>query len=330
MRNLLTWYLAISLALAAADKKPPAAPKGGIKTPGVQIPIALLKSEAQLDAAPEWIGVADLLLVPNAAKGTLDRLDPKTNNVTEPVPGLAKPCGGTVSAFGTIWVPSCADHSLVRIDPKKWEISTRIDTGVGTAPAMLAADADSVWLFTDNRTTLSRVDPDRNTVVAEIRLPAGCSALAFGETALWAACPAEDRVLRINPQTNLVEKRVEVSQRPRALAIGEGSVWVLCEKDGKVDRIDPKTNKVSKSIDLGVPGAAGAIAVGLGSVWVTLDGFPLTRMDPQTEKEKVAQQFWGTGGGAIQIGANALWLSNIHDGTLWRLDPKRVRATLAE
>jgi streptogramin lyase len=330
MRNLFALSVAISLALAAADKKPAAAPKAGIKTPGVQIPIASLKSEAQIDAAPEWIGVADLLLLPNAAKGTLDRLDPKTNAITGAVLGIAKPCGGAVTAFGSVWVPSCADGSLVRIDPKRWEVAARVSTGVGTAAPMLAAGADSVWLFSDNRTTLSRVDPDRNQVVAEIRLPAGCSALVSGESALWAACPAENRVLRINPQTNLVEKRIEVSARPRALAAGEGSIWVLCEKDGKVDRIDPKTNKVSKSIELGVPGAAGGIAVGLGFVWVTLDGFPLTRIDPQAEKEKVVQQFWGAGGGAIQIGVNALWLSNIHEGTLWRLDPKRVQATLAE
>src|SRR5215472_8397020 len=139
MRNLLTLYLAISLALAAADKKPPAAPKGGIKTPGVQIPVALLKSEAQLDAAPEWIGVADLLLIPNAAKGTLDHLDPKTNAITESVPGISKPCGGAVSAFASVWAPSCDDHSLVRVDSKKWEVTARIATGVGTATLALAA-----------------------------------------------------------------------------------------------------------------------------------------------------------------------------------------------
>ena len=97
-----------------------------------------------------------------------------------------------------------------------------------------------------------------------------------------------------------------------------------------MDRIDPKTNKVSKSIELGVPGAAGGIAVGLGSVWVMLEGYPLTRIDPQPEKEKVVQQFWGLWrGGAIQIGVNAVPLSNLQEGSLWRLDPKRVQATLA-
>ena len=328
MRNRFALLFVISLLAAAADKKPVAGPKGGIKTPGVQIPITLLKSDASIDTAPEWIGVADLLLLPNAAKSTLDRLDPKANTITEPVPGVTKPCGGAVSAFGSVWVPSCADHSLVRLDPKKWEATARIATGAASGAPILAADQDSVWMFSDNKTTLSRVDPDQNQVVAEIRLPAGCSVLAFGETALWVTCPAENRVLRINPQTNLVEKRIEVSPRPKALAIGEGSVWVLCEKDGKVDRIDPKTNKVAKSIELGVRDASGAIAAGMGSIWVTLEGFPLTRIDPQTEK--VVQQFWGAGGGAIQTGAGALWLSNTREGTLWRLDPKRVQATLAE
>jgi streptogramin lyase len=327
MRRLFFCIL-IPLALAGADKKPAATPKVGIKTPGVQIPIASLKAEVEFDAAPTWIGIADLLLVPNAAKGTLDRLDPKSNKITEPLPGVVKPCGGAISALGSVWAPSCGDQSLLRIDPKKWEVTAKIATGVGSAAWVLAAGTDSVWLFSDSRTTLSRVDPDQNQVVAEIRLPAGCTALTFGETALWAACPSEDRVLRINPQTNLVEKRIEVAAKPHALAVGEGSIWVLCEKDGKVDRIDPKTNKVSKTIELGVPGAAGEIVAGLGSIWVTLEGFPLTRIDPNTEK--VVQQFWGAGGGAIQLGANALWLSNTREGTLWRLDPKRVQATLAE
>jgi len=103
---------------------------------------------------------------------------------------------------------------------------------------------------------------------------------------------------------------------------------VFCKKTGKVDRIDPKTNKVSKSIDLGVPGVDGRIAIGEGSVWVTLAGFPITRINPTTET--VVQQFSGTGGGAIQTSAGAIWLSNLNEGTVWRIDPKRVIATLAE
>jgi hypothetical protein len=112
------------------------------------------------------------------------------------------------------------------------------------------------------------------------------------------------------------------------MVIGEGSVWVLCEKEGKIDRIDPKTNKISKTIDLGAPAAGGGIADGLGSLWVTMHGFPLTRID--TASEKVLQQFYGDGGGGIHVGQGSLWLTNLDNGTLWRIDPKRVAATLAE
>lgn len=331
MRIPIGVYLAISLAAAlAADKTAhgPATPKAGIKTPGIQIPFASLKAEAEVAAAPQWIGVADSLLLPNSAKGTLDRLDPKTNKPGEAIDGLRDPCGGAVTAFGSIWVPSCAAQSLVRVDPKTWKITGQAASGVGAALPALAATDDSIWVLSDNKTTLSRVDPDQNAVVAEIRLPANCNSLTFGETALWVTCPSEDRLLRINPQTNLVEKSIAVSGQPEAVAIGENSVWVYCRKEGRVERIDPKTNKSVKTIETSVAGAAGAMAFGLGSLWLTQEGFPLTRIDPQAET--VAQQFWGAGGGAIQVAANALWLSNRNEKTLWRIDPKRVMATLAD
>ena len=197
-----------------------------------------------------------------------------------------------------------------------------------TVRGSIAASADSVWLLTDSKTTVSRIDPDQNAVVGEIRVPAGCEGLTFGESALWVACPNENKVLRINPESNLVDKVIDVSARPQALAVGGNSIWVLCEKEGKVDRIDPKTNKVEKSIALDVAGAKGAIAFGDGAVWVTMTGFPLTRIDPQSES--VAQQFYGAGGGAILISPGAIWLSNLDSGTLLRIDPKLVLATLAE
>jgi streptogramin lyase len=200
--------------------------------------------------------------------------------------------------------------------------------GAGDVMVGLAATADSVWMITDNLTTLSRIDPVQNKVVGEIRLPAGCNDMAFGETSLWITCPAENKLYRVNPETNLVEKRIEVSASPRSLAFGENSVWVLCEKEGKVDRVDPKTNKVSKTIELNVPNAGGSIAYGESWLWVTQTGFPITRIDVQNEK--VAQQFWGDGGGLIAAGSGAIWLSDTTGGKVVRFDPKRILATLAE
>jgi virginiamycin B lyase len=313
------WCVAI-LAGAATAQRP------GIKTPGVQIPFTELKPEAELAVAPQWLAFTDAPLA--ADEKGIYKIDAKKNELGDAVAALGKPCGGAVSAFSSWWIPTCSDGALVRVDPKTWKTTATIAIGTGSAKPALAATADSIWLMSDNKTTLSRIDPDQNAVVAELRLPVGCNTLTFGETALWVTCPAEDRVLRIDPQNNLVDKRIEVSAQPKSLAIGEGSIWVLCQKDGKVERIDPKTNKVIKTIELAVPGAEGSIAIGSGSVWVSQAGFPLTRIDPGTDK--VVQQFWGSGGGMVHFGAGSVWLGNLTDSKLWRVDPKRVLATLAE
>jgi virginiamycin B lyase len=285
----LTAVFVAVFALQAATPKE----KKGVQTPGVQIPFSALKVEMELETATElgWIGVADQVIVPNATRDGLSRLDTKAKEkkLADPVAGIQQPCAGVVSAFDSLWVGGCADGSLVRVDPKTAKVTATIATGVGPARAGLAATADSIWLLTDARGTLSRIDPAQNLVVAEFRVPADCGGLTFGETALWLACPAENRVLRIDPQTNLVDKSIEVSAGPEALAIGDNSVWVVCAKDGKVERIDPKTNKVTKTIELGAPAGGGSIAFGEGSVWVSMPGFPLTRIDPQTDK--VSQQF---------------------------------------
>ena len=265
------------------------------------------------------------------AKDKLSKFETKTNKPADPIAGLKSPCGGMVSAFGSLWVPTCGDGSLQRIDARSSTITATIASGAADIPGAIAATADSVWLLSDTRETLSRIDPDQNAVVGEIRVPAGCGSLTFAETSLWLACPEQNKVLRINPATNVVDKRIEVAARPLRIAAGEGSIWVLCGKDGKVDRIDPKTDKVSKTIELAVPNIEGGIALSDGFVWVTMTGFPITRIDPVAET--VAQQFWGEGGGAITASAGALWLSHLsgpNAGTVWRIDPKLILATLAE
>jgi streptogramin lyase len=233
-----------------------------------------------------------------------------------------------VSAFGSLWVPTCGDGALQRIDPKTFKVTATVPSGAADIRGSIAASTDSIWLLTDNRETLSRIDPDQNAVVGEIRLPVGCNSMIFAETAIWLACPEQNRILKINPATNVVDKRIEVAGRPLSITSGEGSIWVLCGKDGKVDRIDPKTDKVTKSIELLVPNAEGAIAYGMGFVWVTMNGFPVTRIDATAET--VAQQFWGEGGGGLTTGGGAIWLSNLSAGTVARVDPKLLLATLAE
>jgi virginiamycin B lyase len=304
--------------------------KAGIKTPGVQVPFENLKALAEVPVAgnPGTIVVGEKVWVVDQPKDSLLPIDGKTNKANEPIAGFHKPCSGAAIGFGSLWVPNCGDQTIARVDLKTSKITATLPIGAADVRNGIAISADSAWILTDNKTTLSRVDPETNQVVSQMRLAAGCDHILFAETALWVTCPEQNKIIRIDPQTNLVVTRIEVSAKPHSLAAGEGSVFALCTADGKVERIDPKTNKVSNTIDLAVPGADGNIAVGDGFIWATLTGFPLSRIDPATNK--VVQQFVGDGGGFLASGLGSLWMSNGKPGNVWRIDPKRVIATLAE
>lgn len=325
---------------AAASGKPaakttaPVAPKQGVKTPGVQIPFTQLKAEATLATPdkPTWMYFAPAgpgaLYAPAADK--VLKFEAKANKPVDPIPAVKKPCGGAVNAFASLWIPACGDGSLLRLDPRTLKVKATIHTGAADLRGTIAASPDSVWIIADGKQTILRIDPDQDAVVAELRVPPGCANLTFAETSLWLTCAAGNKVLRINPATNLIDKRIDVGANPVALVSGQSAIWVLCGKEGKIDRIDPKTDKVTKSLDLMTPDTTGAMAFGEGFLWVTQPGFPLTRLELTDDKEKVAQQFWGEGGGGILSSAGALWISNLNNGTISRIDPKLVLATLAE
>ncbi len=322
--------LALSVLHAKKGPPPPTPAAGGIKTPGIQIPFANLKSEADivLPAGPNAAFFADMAYFPLGSENSIARLDTKTNKLGEAWVGIKIPCGGIVNAFKSYWVPSCGDQTLLRLDPKTGKATATVGITIGKAKLALAANPDSIWLLSDDRTTLSRIDPDQNAVVAELRLPSACNSILFAEASLWVTCPAADRILRIDPKTNLVTQRIEVAGGPVAQAFAEGSLWVLSKAEGKVLRIDPKTNKIGVTIETLIPKADGALVFGEGSIWVSAPGFPLTRINPTTDK--VVQQFSGLGHGDLYFGATALWLYDQNKRTLKRFDPKRIAATLAE
>src|SRR6516164_2386852 len=313
-------------------------PKTGVKTPGVQIPITNLKPEAEIPlaaAAGSFLFTADQVLISLPSADRILRVEGRSNKVLEPISGVAKPCGGLANAFRNLWVVSCGSKSVARLETATGKSVAGIEAGSGSAPYAIAASPDSIWVLTDDKTTLTRIDPDTNSIVSEIRLPASCRSVSFAANSLWVACPGEKRVLRIDPQTNFVTARIEVTPEPVSIVLGgataaENSIWVLSRKEGKVARIDPKNNKVIATIDLGFTNADGNLAFGDGFVWVTAPGFPITKISTQLEKEKVVQQFAGDGGGMIQFGLNSVWLMNSSYNNVWRIDPKRIAATFAE
>ena len=333
---LVSMLLPLSVLAQAKDKEkavknPAWPPKGGIKTPGIQIPFSNLKPEAELvlEGTPSWL-LADgmSILIPIRDKGSIARIGNRDNKALESWKGMEEPCGGAISAFGNLWVPDCKKQSIARLELKTGKQAATVPLGIGKGSLVLAATADSVWVLSDGKGTLARVDPKDNTVVSELRLGPSCNTVQFEQEALWVTCPAENRLLRIDPKSNLVDKRIETAAEPASAAFGEGHIWVLGNKDGKVSKIDPKTNKLVTTIETGVPNGNGSLAFGEGHVWVTANGYPLTGINAQTDK--VVQQFAGDGGGMVRFALGSVWILNPAKATVSRFDPKRIAATLPD
>jgi virginiamycin B lyase len=311
----------------------PSPPKPGVKTPGVRIAIERLKPEAvyQVTGSPDWLAIDPIDLtawVSNEPRDSVSQLDPASNTVKMTVTAGKKPCSGLAAGFGSLWVPNCGDQTISRLDLKTGAITATLRTGVANSEGSIVIGAESVWVMTDDKGTLARIDPASNGIVAEIYVPSGSYGIAFGEGAVWVTSTAHDSVTRVDPNTNVVGETIAVGKAPRFIAAGLGSIWTLNQGDGSVSRIDPKTNKVVATIEVGVPGGGGEIAAGEGSVWVTAFQFPLSRID--STSNMVVQQFFGEGGDAVRVGLGFVWLSNLRAGNVWRVDPRRIEATLPE
>jgi YVTN family beta-propeller protein len=311
-------------ATSVFAQEPPPPEKPRPAAPTIRLPLARLKPDSVIDITGDRVmtGGDDGVWVASRAAGTVTRIDAKTNKPDEPIAVGKEPCAGIVTGFASLIVPLCGEPGLARVELKTKKV-TSMTRGFTPALGAPVTGVSSIWMLTDSKGTLVRIDPASNTIVAEIHLNAAAQSLTFGQNAIWAATTG-DELLKINAYTNVTDETIKVGKSPRSIAIGEGSVWTLNTGDATVSRIDPKTNKVTMTIKLGRSIPSGQIVVGEGSVWVSAPGSPLIRIDPRTNR--VVQHFSGEGGGAILIAHGALWIT-VTPKAIWRLDPKLVEAT---
>jgi len=203
----------------------------------------------------------------------------------------------------------------------------------------LAVGEGAVWTAVKAvgwHTSLARIDPQTNQVVARIPLPRGIvTDIAVGEDAVWVA--AGDRpptVYKIDPRINRVVADLSVGPSPffsprrtARIAAGEGAVWVMIDAYGDIFRIDPQTSQVVATIPVGgrVGPGEGGVAVGEGAVWFHHDS-GVSRFDPLTNrvvaKIPVGKRPPLLGGKSIAAGRGAVWVATFLPGAIHRIDPQ--------
>lgn len=256
----------------------------------------------------------------------MDKLSLSSDSVIQTV-SMPEPCGAGIAAFGSLWVASCQDKSIYRIDEASGTVISIIHTGLADpfGELSLASGAGSVWVLSSHAGILSRIDPNTNSVVNQITVKAGsyCAVFEFGSVWISNSENEDGRgsVERVDPVRNRVMATIPVGPKPHFLAAGEGGVWTLNQEDGTVTQIDPNTNEAVRSIHVNASGSGGDIATGAGKVWVRATKVLLSAIDPATG-EVVATYGPKAGSGAVRVTAdNVVWLSAHDVHTVWALHP---------
>ncbi len=302
-----------------ANSRPHFPPKTGVNSPGVQHDIKELTPIATFPVAghPDWMAVADGgVWVTSSSANHVVWLDATTNQPGTIVT-VNKPCAGLAIAFGSLWIPSCGDHTVVRVNAKTGALQATIPAGPADSEGGIAASPESIWIVTSKASDLVRIDPAKNAVAATIRIAPGSFNPLFAGDSIWVSSNQGGTLIRVNPTTNSVAAQIPVGPMPRFLTTGAGSIWVLNQGDGTIARVDEVSGERTALISAGIPGFGGEIAFGSGAVWATVFDFPITRVDPATNA--VTGQWHGAGGDSIRAGLGSVWLSSYSGAKVTRL-----------
>lgn len=165
----------------------------------------------------------------------LAKIDPFTCETLLSVPAASN---YVAVGHGSVWASS--DNAVLRFDEDTGAPLAEITAGAVALRDLLVTD-DGVWVAARNAGTVFRIDPDRNTVVAEIAVDNGPQGLAADEHGVWVTSQyGSGSVTLIDPDSNEVVTTIPGVGSGIGITTGGGYVWVGTKNRG-ISRIDPTT-----------------------------------------------------------------------------------------
>lgn len=308
-------------------------------------------SPIHVGGKPGWLASAGrYLFAADPTRGTVTKINLGSGEIVGPPIRVAPPAKGAsalplAAAGNSVWASSFTSSTLTRIGTGS--ATARLIASIPVAPeghasapqgGAFTVGEGAVWAMSDATSTLLRIDPNRDAVVARIHV-APSYAAAAGDGAVWLSHPQENTVTRIDPKTNTVSATIHIRGQLAGVAVSSGAVWVADPSGPRVVRIDPATNKVVATIRIGPNRECCAehmsLTAGSDAVWVANNaGYRVVRIDPRTNRIAASIKLGHfMPCGFVAAGQGAVWAAGaVCTDAVVRIDPrtKRVTAELAE
>jgi YVTN family beta-propeller protein len=252
-----------------------------------------------------WVTVGD---------GTVARIDPNTNKVTDSIRVGGEP-GAIVAGAGNLWVGNYASSRLTKIDPRSETVAARVH--LPGAVYGLAFGFGSVWASGEGWQGFVRLDPHSNKVIA--RGHSGGSDIALGFGSLWVT-DSGNGISRLSPHNLSVEARIKTRTSVHTLGVGAGGVWGSTGDAGDfVFHIDPASNTVAATIKTDDASFPDRIAFSKGVAWVgEFQSATVLGIDPR--KNAIIRHLKvGDGPAVVIVAFGSLWVDNYNSDSVWRV-----------
>jgi YVTN family beta-propeller protein len=242
---------------------------------------------------------------------------------------LKEACTAPIVYFNFIWVMSCTDECLYKIDHMSGKILAKLKTGMAdrNGEMSLAAGDASIWLLSDSSGILLRIDPGKMTIQKTIKVKPNSYCAVFSNHSIWVSNYADNSVQQIDTRMNSVIATIHVGLNPRFLTAGGHFVYTLNQGDGTVSEIDAISDKLISTVDVNAVGEGGDIASDSSKVWVVSanPSRPLQIINTKTHKINLIYRQNANGhypskvDGAVRISGKYIWISGYYSKTVWVL-----------
>jgi virginiamycin B lyase len=276
-----------------------------------------------LGKTADWVAITpEKVWVGSTGPYAVNEIDPQTNQFTRvALPG--EPCAGLAVDTTSLWVPLCGTKAtapkLAKVDLKTHALQV-FNVGPAGPEGGITTGAGSVWLVTDKKGFLARIDPTTGSITQTVLVPPGSFNPRFADGHVWVTRVNGAELTSVDPSSGKVVSHRPTGKHPRFLTSGAGAVWTLNQGSGTISRIDTAGKQPAVTVPVNMPGPGGDIAYGEGRIWSTSMAtrkVPLSIVD--ATQSTVLCQWEGPGGDSLGVGFGSVWLTDYHGGTLSRI-----------